>query len=58
MVTNENYNFAIYSIMLTIDFTKKRKKKYSCKNEKWTFLKCPKRKILKILFQPPKNLPH
>jgi len=27
MVTNENYNFGIYSIMLTNDFFKKRKKK-------------------------------
>jgi hypothetical protein len=37
MVTNENYNFGIYSIMLTNDFFKKRKKKVSQKNEKWTF---------------------
>jgi len=27
MVTNENYNFAIYSIMITTDFSKKEKKK-------------------------------
>jgi hypothetical protein len=41
MVTNENYNFCIYSIMLTTEKMKKKKTKVFQEKRFWTFIFCP-----------------